>query len=534
MVTEAPYGELTAVEQSLVTAVGRGERLDLASPQAGFLLGESRSCRADVIRDILRGKLAANPDPRGVRLRGAKIIGRLDLENVTTDVNLELTDCLLEEGVLARDARLASVNLGGCRISRPDDCPPLDGTDLTCSALILRRAQVVGRGYAAAVCLSTARINGRFDCTEATLRSDSGAALNADSLEVAQDMFLYGATAVCGGADSAVRLAGAKIAGGLDCTEATLRSDSGAALNADRLKVAEGVLLRRLSATGSGNAGAVRLSGTEIGGQLDCRGAGLVNNSGPALFADSLKVGQALILADGFTAIGGGEGVAVDLTGAQVIGPFVFDPERLEHAADPYRLAADGLTYAGVPERISPRAWMRLLRYGTPSYAAQPYQQLAVGYRALGDDRQVRGILMAQRDDQLARTPTRRAERLWGQISRVTLGYGYQPSRLVWWLSAVVALSCVLAVALGPHGALAQTDKTATPGRPCTVIQELSVGMDLNLPFGTSLARQGCDLAKKPSAAANWLTSAGLVLRVAAWAFAALFAAAIAGAIRKT
>jgi hypothetical protein len=58
--------------------------------------------------------------------------------------------------------------------------------------------------------------------------------------------------------------------------------------------------------------------------------------------------------------------------------------------------------------------------------------------------------------------------------------------------------------------------------------------MDLNLPFGASLAREDCDLPKNPSAAANWLTSTGLVLRVVAWAFAALFAAAIAGAIRKT
>ena len=196
-------------------------------------------------------------------------------------------------------------------------------------------------------------------------------------------------------------------------------------------------------------------------------------------------------------------------------------PERtlvrgLEHKADPHRLlAVGGLTYAGVPVQISPRDWTRLLRDGTPSYAAQPYQQLAAGYRALGDDRLVRTILTVQRDDQLARTSTNWVEKSLSQMSGITIGYGYQPVRLVWWLSAVVALSCVLAVGLGAHGALTQTDKTATPGRPCTVIQELSVGMDLNLPFGTSLAREDCDLAKNPSAAANWLTSTGLALRVA-------------------
>ena len=191
-------------------------------------------------------------------------------------------------------------------------------------------------------------------------------------------------------------------------------------------------------------------------------------------------------------------------------GTLVFDPARLEHAADPHRrLAVDGLTYAGVPQPISARDWLDLLRDGTPGYAAQPYQQLAAGYRALGDERQARQILMAQRDDQLARTDTRWPERLWGRITKVTLGYGYQPWRALLFLAAVVAVSCVLAVVLGAHGALAQTSKTATPGRSCTVVQQVSVGLDLNLPVGTSVARADCDLTTdSASATAAWLTAA--------------------------
>ena len=156
----------------------------------------------------------------------------------------------------------------------------------------------------------------------------------------------------------------------------------------------------------------------------------------------------------------------------------------------------------------------------------------------MGDERQARKILMAQRDDQLARTLPRPhwPERLWGQITRVTLGYGYQPWRALLFLAGVVAASCVLAVVLGSHGALAQTDKTATPGQSCTVIQQVSVGLDLNLPVGTSLARAGCDLTKHPGSAtaAFWLTVVGLVLRLLAWAFAALFIAGFTSAVRKT
>jgi hypothetical protein len=248
-----------------------------------------------------------------------------------------------------------------------------------------------------------------------------------------------------------------------------------------------------------------------------------------------MQVGQDMYLA-GVTLAGGGQGVTVDLTGARVGGAFVFDPTSLEHKDASQRLlAVDGLTYAGVPGESSPGAWRALLRDGTPDYAAQPYQQLAAGYRALGDDRQARETSMGQRDDQLDRTHPSRAERLWGRITKLTLGYGYQPWKALWFLAGVLAMSGVLAVVLGAHGALAQTIKTATPGRSCTVIQQLSVGLDLNLPVGTSVARAGCDLTThSASVTAAWLTAVGWVLRLLAWAFAALFIAGFTGAVRKT
>jgi hypothetical protein len=139
MITQVPAG-LTSVEQSLVDHVGRGELLDLAADDevvdeaAMRSWGDSRTCRATVIRSILRRRLAADPDPHGLRLRGARITGRLDLENLTTDVSLKLEDCLLEEGVLARDARLASVALPGSRLEHPQSHPwTLPGLPAACS-----------------------------------------------------------------------------------------------------------------------------------------------------------------------------------------------------------------------------------------------------------------------------------------------------------------------------------------------------------------------------------------------------------------
>ncbi len=99
----------------------------------------------------------------------------------------------------------------------------------------------------------------------------------------------------------------------------------------------------------------------------------------------------------------------------------------------------------------------------------------------------------------------------------------------------MLAVSCILAVVLGAHGALAQTSKTATSGRSCTVVQQVSVGLDLNLPVGASVARAACDLTgDSASVTAAWLTAAGWVLRLLAWAFAALFIAGFTSAVRKT
>jgi hypothetical protein len=506
--------------------------------------GESRTCRASVIRDILRGQLVADPDPHGLRLRGARITGRLDLDNLTTDVNLELTDCLLEEGLLARDAHLASVTLKGCQIEHPAESP-LDGDRLTCSVLDLRGARIIGHADPGAVRLVGAQIGGSLDCSGASLRNHDGPALHAHGLQVGQGMFLIeGFTATGSGEDGAVRLTGAHIGGELNCAGATLRNDSGPGLRAYRLQVdGDMYLTRGFAATASGDRGAVRLTDAHIGGNLQCDGAELRNDTGPALLAYGIQVGQDIYLTKEFSATGGestatGErkGVVVNLRAARVGEAFYFAPMRLEHNIDPHqRLAVDGLTYSGVPEKISPQDWRKLLRHGTPSYAAQPYQQLAAGYRARGEDRQARQTLMAQRDDQLARTKTGWPERWWGKITKVTLGYGYQPWRALWFLAAVLAVSCILSVVLGAHGALAQTSKTATPGRSCTVVQQVSVGLDLNLPVGTSVARADCDLTgDSASVTAAWLTAAGWVLRLLAWAFAALFIAGFTSAVRKT
>jgi hypothetical protein len=400
MVTETAGGvSLTDVEQALVDHVTRGELLDLAGAEpvdeaAMRSLDSPRTVRAAVLRDILRGRLAPDPDPHGLRLRGARIAGPLDLENLTTGVGVELYDCLLSEGLVARNATLPFLVLSGCRLEHPAQ-PPLAADRLTATVLFLDRAVITADCKAGAVRLPGAHL-GRLECDGATIRNDTGPALHADNLRVDQSVFLSGG----------------------------------------------------FQAIGTSEAGAVRLLGAHLGSQLDCIGATIRNDTGPALAADSLQVDLDVILSGGFEAVGAGSGVTLNLRQVRVGGVLEFAPARLEHTADPQaRLALDGLTYAGLPVGIASRDWLRLLREATKSYAAQPYQQFAGAHRAAGHDGEVRRILMAQRQDQLDRGAlTGRAERAWARLTKLTLGYGYQPWRALLALLAVVTIAVLLAL----------------------------------------------------------------------------------------
>jgi hypothetical protein len=310
MITKsASEASLTDLERRLVDHVTRGELLDLAGDgpvdeAAMRSWDSSRTIRAAVLRDILRGRLAPDPDPHGLRLRGARIAGRLDLENLTTDVGVELSDCLLGEGLVARHATLPFLVLSGCRLEHPSQ-PPLDAERLTATWLALDGAVIAAACETGAVGLAGARL-GALRCNHAMIRNDAGPALQAESLHADQGVGLSdNFEAVGAGNLGAVRLAGAHL-GTLQCNGARLRNDAGPALIGDGLQVDQDVVFSGgFQAVGTGERGAVRLLGAHVSGDLDCSGARLCNADGSALNADGLQVDQDVLLSGGFEAVGG-------------------------------------------------------------------------------------------------------------------------------------------------------------------------------------------------------------------------------------
>jgi len=374
----AGAASLTEVERALVEHVTCGELLDLAAGEpideaAMRAWGDARTVRATVLRDILRGRLAPEPDPHGLRLRGARIAGQLDLEHLTTSVAVELRDCLLDQGLVASNARLPALVLSGCRLEHPSQ-PPLEAQELTTTVLLLDAAVIVAACETGGLRVADAHLDA-LGCTGATLHNSRGPALAAERLQVSQGVFLRGGfEAVGAGHTGAVVLAGAHIHGQLDCSGASIHNGSGPAVHAFGLQVDQSVFLTfGFEAVGASGDGAVVLAGAHIHGMLDCSGATMCNDSGPALNAYGMQVDQGALFVDQFTAVSGGTGEheTLNLANVRIGGVLGFAPAKLEHTVDPHaRLFLDGLTYPGLPRRIPPRDWLRLLREATPWYAA--------------------------------------------------------------------------------------------------------------------------------------------------------------------
>jgi len=576
-----PSGDRPALDQRLVDHVERGEWLDLAGDepvdtQAMSTWGADRVVSAIVLRDIVRGTATDNPDPRGLRLRGARIRGRLDLAFITSSVPVALNDCVFEEGLNAVDARLPLLDLEGCLIAHPTEIPFI-ASGLNSSELSLRRATVTSAATGAAVLIGAEL--GDLDCWGATITNTVGNALTADNLRVHRSALLGGGfTATAAAGDAAVTLTDAEI-GEVLFLGTTLRNDDGTALGGENLRVHRKLMLRNgFTASGTGVLGAVNLDGAELG-ELDCADADLVNPTGPAfsaadmrvrrdasfyratltgggsggvlslvgaelgelvcnditvrnpsgsaVYATNLRVQRDLSL-DDCELQAGDRGYAVDLDGAHVGGGLSLSGTRLVQPDRGRRLYVDGLTYANLPAGISTDNWLKLLREATPWYAAQPYQHLAALRRAAGHDSEARRVLMAQRRDQLDRRAlTGRTERAWVRFTGLTLGYGYQPWRALICLLLVIATAVMLAVVLGGQGGLAQA---AAPGSPCPVVERVGVGLDLGTPLLTTRSR--CDVTT--SGAGQILTMTGWALRLLAWAFATLFIAGFTSAVRRT
>ena len=330
-----PGGDLTPLEQEMVAAAGTGDLLDRGEGPFSLTVMQTLDLDRTIRAAVLRYLLVAGQwpvDVRGVRLRGVRISGSLDLEAAVLSRPLSLECCYLDadEGVCFDYATASRVALRGCQLA------VLKGRMFTARELDLSHST-----FAGPLQMSAADITGSFSCRGARLagHDQDGDALVGDGIKVGGDVFLDGGFTAAG----AVWLPGADITGQLSCRGAQLTGQNrgGDALVGDGMKVGGDVFLDR----GFTAAGAVRLPGADITGKLNCRGAQLTgqNQSRNALVGDAMKVGAGVFLDGGFTAAG-----AVRLPGADITGQLNCRGARLTgQNQDGKALDASGMKVGG-------------------------------------------------------------------------------------------------------------------------------------------------------------------------------------------
>jgi hypothetical protein len=247
--------------------------------------------------------------PRGLRLRGARIIGTVDLEGAGVTCPLELRDCWLERAPNLMGARFPLLRLPGCSV------PGLHARSLQCDSDLELDSGFVSEGT---VDLRQARIGGGLVVSQASLVGGNGVAFDGSLLATGQGMACVELTA-----HGEVRLAGAHIGGPLIFNGATLSNPNGDALMADGLTVEKAAFL----GDGFTALGEVRLPWARVGAQLSFDGGATLSNKGrSALMVDAIDVRGGMTCRRGFVAHG-----EVRMTGAQIGGGLELDGAELHN-----------------------------------------------------------------------------------------------------------------------------------------------------------------------------------------------------------
>lgn len=282
---EQSLDRLSPPEQLILACVAADELADLSfgadlSQSDMRTWGAERIVRAAVLRHLL----VEDQWPvqsKGVRLRGVRVDGPLDLESCTLRCPFECKDCFFDsfEPIRLDFATASLVVLDHCALNG------LTGdTFVATKRLDLRRSWVLS----GPVHLPGAEITGPLSLQGARLSgtNSEGASLVAHRAK-SKSLVLDGGFTAAG----AVMLKGAEFISQLNLRGAriTAADTNGVALDAERMKADSAYLDKGFTA-----AGAVRLPDAEITSQLSLQGAKLTaaDGGGNSLCGDDMKAGD--------------------------------------------------------------------------------------------------------------------------------------------------------------------------------------------------------------------------------------------------
>lgn len=377
--------------------------------------GPERTVRADVLRALLIDGPRQEGETPYLRLNGARITGKLDLQYAEVAGAIHLWACYFDEELDIYGAQLRQLNLGWSVF------PGLYGVGLRVDGS-LRMTGVRVRGI---VRLGGARISGALFLDRAQL-GEEGAAIDPDQpvltlnrVNIDDDLTAdQGFTA-----HGMVRLTGAVVAGTITFDDAVLSNPGGTALQASNLSGGTDLHAMRLTARGR-----INLPGARIPGQVNLEGARLSNPGGTALRAS--VVGGSLWL-DGAEPVQG----TITLRGSRL------DLLHISPETWPDQVRLDGLTYTRLGPHEPAERRLQVLERDTEGYVPFAYEQLTAAYRHVGDDAAARTVQLAKQ--RRHRTTLPWYAKVWGYLQDVTVGYGFRPTRAAVWLLSLLLIGSV-------------------------------------------------------------------------------------------
>ncbi|MDP9072487.1 MAG: hypothetical protein M3N68_14625 [Actinomycetota bacterium] len=530
--------------------------LDLEAMRAPFPI-ILIDCRLELSQFLLTGARLARLDLRGSTITTG--IGALDIV-VDGDVLFDSTE--VEGGLDLRYATIRGRLWGrNALLKNPGDVA-LDLEHATVEGPVVLNSGFTAEGR---VRFTAAHIGGQLNLTGATVNGDRSA-IEAQGVVVGGSLFMSRdlSTQEAAHCRGEVALDGASVGGELNCTGAVLAGpNEGRSLTAQNLRVQGNVFLNdRFRADGS-----VVLSGAVVGGQLNVGHACL---GGPFVL-DTAEIGSHLYLNDRLEALGelrlwaatvkgnvdARDGIfhgPVDATGLSVGGRLDVNDARFDHRvhlvraqaaqlADrgtrwPAELFLDGFEYRSIVE--DQRSWQErkelIERQGY--YSAHPYRQLAAVYRAAGLDVAARQVAMAS-EAARAKSIRSRPRKLWLQFMRWTVGYGYQPARIIVWAVVLVVLATLAydhAIGrnrlLPTSEALREEVRSSRCERRYPCVNPVAYSVDVVVPIIDLHEREEWE-PDRTTTEGRWVAALTWVLAGLGWLLATLLVAAVGGFIRR-
>ena len=309
---EAKFGNISNSEQKLLDSVIDGQIADFSSKHSGENdpshadnWGADRVIRSELVSWLFEKEVSEFISRYGVRIRGARIEGLIDLYNVEVDFGLECTKCALPDGIQLESGDLESLYFSDSVIGVISGYGSKFGSSVILEHIVAEKVQLNG-----------ATIGGHLSFKGATFPSKKPLVLSFVKSRISGNVFLDDGFVSQGGVD----LSGSNIEGQFSCTGGSFQNPDDVSLNFDYATIRQGAFLGESFKTN----GRVRGINATIGTELNCRGGNFGSVSGIALNLSAANIDGSANLDLGFAASD-----EVNLAGATINGQLSFRSSRL-------------------------------------------------------------------------------------------------------------------------------------------------------------------------------------------------------------